>query len=116
MTPTKILLSAFDDKQYILSDGQQTLPYGNKNSVGQTPIGIDDSDDNAATVNPGPTDDDGLENWMPFFEDQQQLVLWDSVDFLDGVSEEFANPQNIDWDHPEYDDENSEDNFAVANS
>ena len=81
--------------------------------MGQTAIGIDDSDDNAAAANSGPTDDDDLENWIPFFEDGQQPVSWDCDDFLDGVSEEFANTQNVDWDHPEIDDDYSEDNFVV---
>ena len=79
-------------------------------------IGIDDSDDNTAAVNSDPTDNDDLEKWMPFFEDRQQPVSWDCDDFLDGVSEEFANTQNVDWDHPEIDDEYSEDSFAVENT
>ena len=116
VTSTKTSLSAFDDKRYILDDGQQTLPYGHKNIVGQTVIGIDDSDDNTTAVNSDPTDDDDLEKWMPFFEDRQQPVSWDCDDFLDGVSEEFANTQNVDWDHPEIDDEYSEDSFAVENT
>ena len=116
VTSTKTSLSAFDDKRYILDDGQQTLPYGHKNIVGQTVIGIDDSDDNTAAVNSDPTDDDDLEKWMPFFEDRQQPVSWDCDDFLDGVSEEFANTQNVDWDHPEIDDEYFEDSFAVENT
>ena len=78
VTSTKTSLSAFDDKRYILDDGQQTLPYGHKNIVGQT--------------------------------------VWDCDDFLDGVSEEFANTQNVDWDHPEIDDEYFEDSFAVENT
>ena len=106
-------LSAFDEKRYILDDGQQTLPYSHKIIVGQTAIGIDDSDDNAAAANSDPTDDDDLEKWMPFFEDGQQPVSWDCDDFLDGVSEEFANTQNVDWDHPENDDDCSKDSFAV---
>ena len=84
--------------------------------MGQTVIGIDDSDDNTAAVNSDPTDNDDLEKWMPFFEDRQQPVSWDCDDFLDGVSEEFANTQNVDWDHPEIDDEYSEDSFAVENT
>ncbi|XP_063717764.1 alanine--glyoxylate aminotransferase 2, mitochondrial-like [Symsagittifera roscoffensis] len=80
VTSTKTSLSAFDDKRYILDDGQQTLPYGHKNIVGQTVIGIDDSDDNTAAVNSDPTDNDDLENWMPFFEDRQQPVSWDSLE------------------------------------
>ena len=51
-----------------------------------------------------------------FFENRQQPVSWDCDDFLDGVSEEFANTQNVDWDHPEIDDEYSEDSFAVENT
>ena len=116
VTSTKTSLSAFDDKRYILDDGQRTLPYGHKNIVGQTVIGIDDSDDNTAAVNSDPTDDDDLEKWMPFFEDRQQPVSWDCDDFLDGVSEEFPNTQNVDWDHPEIDDEYFEDSFAVENT
>ena len=95
VTSTKTSLSAFDDKRYILDDGQQTLPYGHKNIEGQTVIGIDDSDDNTAAVNSDPTDNDDLEKWMPFFEDRQQPVSWDCDDFLDGVSEEFANTQTL---------------------
>ena len=34
----------------------------------QTTIGIDDSDDNAASVISDPTDDHGLEKWMPFLK------------------------------------------------
>ena len=49
---------------------------------------------------------------MPFFEDRQQPVSWDCDDFLDGVSEEIANTQNVDWDHPQIDDEYSEVSFA----
>ena len=113
---TKTSLSAFDDKRYILDDGQRTLPYGHKIIVGQTAIGIDDSDDNAAAANSDPTDDDDSENWIPFFEDGQQPVSWDCDDFLDGLSEEFANTQNVDWDHPETDDVYSEDSFAVENT
>ena len=82
VTSTKTSLSAFDDKRYILDDGQQTLPYGHKNIVGQTVIGIDDSDDNTAAVNSDPTDNDDLQKWMPFFEDRQQPVSWDCDDFL----------------------------------
>ena len=81
----------------------------------QTAIGIDDSDDNAAAANSGPTDDDDLEKWMAFFEDGQQPVSWDCDDFLDGMSEEFANTENVNWDHPEIDDDYSEDSFAVEN-
>ena len=73
---TKTSLSAFDDKRYIIDDGQQNLPYGHKIIVGQTAIGIDDIDDNAAAANLDPTDDDNLEKWMPFFEDGQQPVSW----------------------------------------
>ena len=113
---TKTSLSAFDEKRYILDDGQQTLPYGHKIIVGQTAIGIDDSNDNAAAANSDPTDHVDLEKWMPFFEDGQQPVSWDCDDFLDGVSEEFANTQNVDWDHPENDDDYSEDGFAVENT
>ena len=76
VTSTKTSLSAFDDKRYILDDGQQTLPSGHKNIVGQTVIGIDDSDDNTAAVNSDPTDNDDLEKWMPFFEDRQRPVSW----------------------------------------
>ena len=64
-------LSAFDDRWYILDDGQQTLPYGHKIIVGETAIGLDDSDENAAVANSGPNDDDDLEKRMPFFEDGQ---------------------------------------------
>ena len=74
VTSTKTSLSAFDDEHNILDDGQQTLRYGHKNIVGQTVIGIDDSDDNTAAVNSDPTDNDNLEKWMPFFEDRQQPV------------------------------------------
>ena len=95
VTSTKTSFSAFDDKRYILEDGQQNLPYGHKNIVGQTVIGIDDSDDNTTAVNSDPTDDDDFEKWMPFFEDRQQPVSWDCDDFLDGVSEEIANTQNV---------------------
>ena len=113
VTSTKTSLSAFDDKRYILDDGQQTLLYGYKIIVGQTAIGIDDSDDNAAAANSDPTDDDDLEKCMPIFEDGQQPVSWVFDVFLYGVSEEFANTQNVDWDHPENDDDYSEDSFAV---
>ena len=116
MTSTKTSLSAFDDIRYILDDGQQILPYGHKMIVGQTAIGNDDSNDNAAAANSDPTDDDDLEKWMPFFEDGQQPVSWDCDDFLDGVSEEFANSQNVDWDHPENDDDYSDDIFAVEST
>ena len=103
-------------KVALCQSGQQTLPYGHKNIVGQTVIGIDDSDDNTAPVDSEPTDNDDLEKWMPFFEDRQQPVSWDCDDFLNGVSEEFANTQNVNWDHPENDDEDSEDSFAVENT
>ena len=116
LTSTKTSLSSFDDKHNILDDGQQILPYGHKIIVGQTAIGSDDSNDNDAAAHSDPTDDDHLEKWMPFFEDGQQPVLWDCVDFLDGVSEEFTNIQNADWDHPENDDDYSEDSFAVENT
>ena len=53
---------------------------------------------------------------MPFFEDRQQPVSWDCDDFLNGVSEELANTQNVDCDHPEIVDEYSEDSFAVENT
>ena len=116
MTSTKTSLSAFDGKRYIIDDGQHTLPYGKKNIVGQTAIGIDDSDDNTAAANSDPTDDDDLEKWTPFFEGGQQPVSWDCEDFLDGVSEEFAKNQNVDWSHPDIDDDYSEDSFAVENT
>ena len=116
VTSTKTSLSALDDKRYILDDGQQTLPYGHKNIVGQTVSGIEDSDDNAAAVNFDPTDNDDLEKWMPSFEYRQRPVSWDCDGFLDGVSDEFANTQNVDWDHPEIDDEYSEDSFALENT
>ena len=32
---------------------------------------------------------------MPFFEDRLRPVSWDCYDFLDGVSEEFANTQKL---------------------
>ena len=113
VTSTKTLLSAFDDKRYILDDGQRALPNGHKITLGQTAIGIADSDDNAVAANSDLKDDDELEKWTPFFEDGQQPVWWDCNDFLDGVSEEFANTQNVDWDHPEIDDDYSKVSFAV---
>ena len=114
VTSTKISLSAFDDKRYILDDGQQALPYGHKIIVGQT--AIDHSDDNAAAANSDPYDDDGLEKWMPFFGDDQQPVSWDCDNFLDGVSEDFTNSQNVECDYPETGDDYSEDSFAVENT
>ena len=74
MISTKIFLSAFEDKRYLFDDGQQILSYGHKLILGLTAIGIDDSDDNAATASSDPTDDDDLEKCMPFFEDGQQPV------------------------------------------
>ena len=115
MISTKILLSAFDDKRYLFDDGHQILSRGHKIILGLTAIGIDDSDDNAAAVISDLTDDDGLENWMPFFEDDQQPVSWDFDNFLDGVSEEFANTLNVVSDHPDNDDGYSEDCFGVEN-
>ena len=111
MTSTKTSLSAFDDKRYILDDGQQTLPYSRKNIVDQTAIGIDDSDDKVAAANSDTTDDEDLEKWMSFFEDGQHPVSWDCDVFLDGVSEDFANTQNIDCDHAEIYDDYSQDRF-----
>ena len=116
VTSMKTLLSAFDDKNNIFNAGQQTLPYGHKINVGQTAIGIDDSDDNAAAANLDPTDDDDLEKLIPLFGDGRQPVSWDGNDFLDGVSEKFANTQNVDWDHLEIDDDYSEDSFGVENT
>ena len=84
--------------------------------MGETKIGNDDSDANAATVNSERTDVDGLEKWMPsFFEDRQQPLSWACDDFLDGVSEEFNNTQTVDWDHPENYDVYYEDSFADEN-
>ena len=116
MTSTKTSLSAFDDKRHILDDGQQTLPYSHKFIVGQTAIGIDYSDDNAAAANSDPTEDDNLEKWMPFFEGDQQPVSGDCDYFLDGVSDEIANVQNVGWENPKVDDDYSEDSFAVENT
>ena len=115
MISTKIFLSAFDDKRYLSDDGQQILSYGHKSILGLTAIGIDDSDDNTAAANSDPTDDDNLEKWKPFFEDGQQPVSWDFDNFLEWVSEEFANTHNVDWDHPKIDDDYSEDSFGVEN-
>ena len=67
VTSTKSLLSAFDDKRYIVDDGQHTFLYGHKNIVDQTAISTDDSNDNAGAARSGPTDDDDLKNWMPTF-------------------------------------------------
>ena len=53
---------------------------------------------------------------IPFFEDRQRPVSWDCDDFLDWVSDEFANLQNVGWYHPEIDDDYSEDSFAVENT
>ena len=68
VTSKKTSLSSFDDKRYTLDDDQQTLPYGHKNIVGQTVIGIDDSDDNTAAVNSDPADNDDLENGCHFLK------------------------------------------------
>ena len=68
MISLKTSLSGFDDKRLILNDGQHTLPYGHKNILGQTAIVTDGSDDNTAAANSD----------------------------LDGVSEKFANTQNVD--------------------
>ena len=38
-----------------------------------------------------------------------------NYDLLDGVSEEFASTHYVDWDHPEIDDDYSEDSFVVEN-
>ena len=43
-------------------------------------------------------------------------MSWDCDDFLDWVSDEFANLQNVGWYHPEIDDDYSEDSFAVENT
>ena len=115
VTSTKTSLSAFDDKRYTLDDGQQTLLYGNKNILGQTAIGIDDGDDNAVAEISNRTDDDDLEKECHFLKMVNSQCL-ECEDFLDGVSEEFPNTQNIDWDDPENDDDYSEDSFADENT
>ena len=67
--------------------------------MGQTAIGIDDSDDNNAAAESDLTDDDDLKKWNSFSEDGQHTVSCDCEDFSEGVSEEFAKNQNVDWYH-----------------
>ena len=69
--------------------------------MAQTAIGIDDSDGNNAAAESDPTYDDDLKKWIPFSEDGQHPVSCDCEDFSEGVSEEFAKNQNVDWYHPD---------------
>ena len=83
----KNALSAYDDKRYILSDGISTLPYGHYRTVNASIFpdsnqdDDDDDDDSERNVNEIKStshhNDQDLDAWLKFFEEEEELVDWD---------------------------------------
>ena len=86
----KTALSAYDDKQYILSDGIFTLPYGHYRTMNapnfpdNTDSNQDDDDDNdhsernvSETNSTSHHEDEDKDVWLKFFEEKDEIDNWD---------------------------------------
>ena len=106
-----------DDKQYILSDGISTLPYGRYRTMKASifPDNIDsnqddddDNDDSKRNVSEtnitSHHEDEDIDVWLTFFEEKDEIVNWD---------QENSNQEEIFTQDTNY---GSEDSFLVMNT
>ena len=108
----KIALSAYDDKRYILSNAFSTLPYGHYRTENASifPNSNEDDDDDDIERNVIETKstshhkDEGLDAWLKFFEEEDEIVEWD---------QESSNRDEIFTQDTKY---GSEDSFFVLNT